>query len=90
MSSGIRMSGMVSGIDTEAIVQAMVSTHVAKKEKYQKAQTKLEWKQEAYKAINTKVNSLYNKISSLRFSSAYNLKKTTVSDPTKATITACG
>ncbi|MDD6193862.1 MAG: flagellar filament capping protein FliD [Lachnospiraceae bacterium] len=90
MSSGIRMSGMVSGIDTEAIVQAMVSTHVAKKEKYQKAQTKLEWKQEAYKAINTKVNSLYNKISSLRFSSAYNLKKTTVSDPTKATITASG
>lgn len=90
MGSGIRMSGMVSGIDTEAIVQAMVSTHVAKKEKYQKAQTKLEWKQEAYKAINTKVNSLYNKISSLRFSSAYNLKKTTVSDPTKATITASG
>lgn len=90
MGSGIRMSGMVSGIDTEAIVQAMVSTHVAKKEKYQKAQTKLEWKQDAYKAINTKVNSLYNKISNLRFSSAYNLKKTTVSDPTKATITASG
>ena len=90
MGSGIRISGMVSGIDTEAIVQAMVSTHVAKKEKYQKAQTKLEWKQEACKAINTKVNSLYNKISSLRFSSAYNLKKTTVSDPTKATITASG
>ena len=43
MGSGIRMSGMVSGIDTEAIVQAMVSTHVEKKEKYQKAQTKLEW-----------------------------------------------
>lgn len=90
MSSGIRMSGMVSGIDTEAIVQAMVSTHVAKKEKYQKAQTKLEWKQDAYKAINTKVYSLYNKVSNLRFSSAYKLKKTTVSDATKATITSSG
>ena len=88
MSSGIRMSGMVSGIDTESIVQAMVATHVAKKEKIQKSQTKLQWKQDAYKAINTKVNSLYNKISNLRFSSAYNMKKTTVSDPTKATITA--
>ena len=73
MGSGIRMSGMVSGIDTEAIVQAMVSTHVAKKEKYQKAQTKLEWKQDAFKSLNTKVNSLYNKISNLRFSSAYNM-----------------
>lgn len=90
MSSGIRMSGMISGMDTEAIVQAMVSTQVAKKEKYQKAQTKLEWKQDAYKAINTKVYSLYNKISNLRFSSAYNLKKTTVSDATKATITSSG
>lgn len=86
----IRMSGMISGMDTEALVSAMVSTYVERKQKYQKAQTKLEWKQEAYKAINTKVNSLYNKISNLRFSSAYNLKKTTVSDPTKATITASG
>ncbi len=90
MASGIRMSGMVSGMDTEALVQAMVSTHVAKKEKYQKAQTKLEWKQDAFKSINTKVYSLYSKVGNLRFSSAYSLKKTTVSDPTKALITASG
>ena len=70
MSSGIRMSGMVSGLDTESIVQAMVSTQTARKEKYQKAQTKLQWKQNAYKSINTKVYSLYSKISNLRFSSA--------------------
>lgn len=90
MASGIRMSGMVSGIDTESIVQAMVATHVAKKEKLQQAQTKLEWKQDAYKAINTKVYALYSKISNLRFSSAYTMKKTTVSDPTKASVTASG
>lgn len=88
MGSGIRLSGMVSGLDTEAIVEAMVATQVAKKEKLQKAQTKLQWKQDAYKSINTKVYGLYSKISNLRFSSAYNMKKTTVSDPTKATITA--
>ena len=88
MGSGIRLSGMVSGLDTEALVEAMVSTQVAKKEKLQKAQTKLQWKQDAYKSINTKVYGLYRKISNLRFSSAYNMKKTTVSDPTKATITA--
>lgn len=88
MGSGIRVSGMVSGLDTEALVEAMVATQVAKKEKLQKAQTKLQWKQDAYKSINTKVYGLYSKISNLRFSSAYNMKKTTVSDPTKATITA--
>jgi flagellar hook-associated protein 2 len=86
--STIRMSGMISGLDTESIVSAMVSTYVSKKEKYQKAQTKLTWKQEAYKSINTKVYSLYSKISNLRFSSAYSMKKTTVSDSTKATVTA--
>ena len=88
MGSGIRLSGMVSGLDTEALVEAMVATQVAKKEKLQKAQTKLQWKQDAYKSINSKVYGLYSKISNLRFSSAYNMKKTTVSDPTKATITA--
>ena len=30
----IRMSGMVSGMDTESLVSAMVSTYVSKKEKY--------------------------------------------------------
>lgn len=88
MGSGIRVSGLVSGLDTEALVEAMVATQVAKKEKLQKAQTKLQWKQDAYKSINTKVYGLYSKISNLRFTSAYNMKKTTVSDPTKATITA--
>ena len=88
MGSGIRVSGMVSGLDTESIVSALVMNQVEKKNKISKAKTKLEWKEEAYKSINTKVYSLYNKVSNMRFSSAYNLRKTTVSDPTKASVTA--
>lgn len=88
MSSGIRASGMVSGLDTESLVQAMVSTQVSKKEKLQKAQTKLQWKQDAFKSLNTKVYGLYSKVGNLRFSNAYNMKKTTVSDTTKAQVTA--
>lgn len=88
MSSGIRASGMVSGLDTESLVQAMVSTQVSKKEKLQKAQTKLQWKQDAFKSLNTKVYGLYSKVGNLRFSGAYNMKKTTVSDTTKAQVTA--
>ena len=88
MSSGIRASGMVSGLDTETLVQAMVSTQVSKKEKLQKAQTKLQWKQDAFKSLNTKVYGLYSKVGNLRFSGTYNMKKTTVSDTTKAQVTA--
>ena len=84
----IRLSGMNSGLDTDSIVKALVSGYTTKKEKYEKAQTKLGWKQESWKSLNTKVYSLYSNISNLRFSSAYNLKKTSVSDTTKATVTA--
>lgn len=84
----IRLSGMTSGLDTDSIVKAMVSSYTTRKEKYQKAQTKLEWTQDAWKSLNTKVYSLYSNISNLRFSTAYNLKKTSVSDTTKATVKA--
>ncbi len=81
---------MISGMDTEALVNALVKDKVERKNKYVKAKTKLEWKQDAYKAINTKVYSLYNKVSNLRFTSAYSLKKTTVSNPNKVKVTASG
>ncbi len=84
----IRMTGLTSGLDTDSIVQALVSAYSLKTEKYEKAKTKTEWKQDAWKSLNTKIYSLYTTASSMRFSSAYNLKKTTVSDAVKATVSA--
>ena len=84
----IRLSGMASGLDTDSIVQALVSSYSYKKSKYEKAQTKLGWTQEAWKSLNTKVYSLYSNVSNLRFSTAHSLKKTSVSDSTKASVKA--
>lgn len=85
----IRMAGMVSGLDTDALVKELVSAYNKKTESYEKKKTKLEWKQEAWKELNTKIYDLYSKtLSSLRFSSAYNKRATTVSDETKASVTA--
>ena len=84
----MRVSGINSGLDTDSIVQELVSAYNTKTEKYQKEQTKLSWKQEIWKGLNTKVYSLYNNVGKLRFSSAYNTKKTTSSVTTKATVTA--
>lgn len=84
----IRISGLNSGLDTDAIVQELVSAYSLKTEKYEKQQTKLEWKQDAWQGLNTKIYSLYTSVSNMRYSSAYSLKKTTVSDNTKATVTA--
>ena len=84
----IRITGLNSGLDTEMIISALVSSYNYKTEKYKKAQTKLSWKQDAWKELNTKIYSLYNSVGNLRFSGAYNLKSTTVSDSTKVSVSA--
>ena len=84
----IRITGLNSGLDTEALVSELVSAYRLKTQKYTKAQTKLSWKQEAWKDLNSKVSSFYSKLTSLRYSSAYNVRSTTISDSTKATVSA--
>lgn len=83
----IRITGLTSGLDTESIISALVSSYNYKTNKYKKAQTKLSWKQEAWKSLNSKIYSLYTSLDGLRFSQNYNLKTTTSSDTTKATVT---
>lgn len=53
----IRLSGMVSGMDTESLVTALVSGYQLKKDNLVKAQTKLSWKQEKWKTMNTSIYS---------------------------------
>ncbi len=84
----IRVSGLVSGLDTDSIVQELVAAYSTKKDKHVKAQTKLEWKMDAWKALNKKVNSLYKRLGNMKLSNYYNKKTTTISDSTKATVTA--
>lgn len=85
----IRVSGLVSGLDTDAIVQELVSAYSTKKDKYVKAQTKLEWKMDAWKTMNSKIYGFYStSLSSMRLSSAYNLKTSSVSNSSAAKVTA--
>lgn len=85
----IRVTGMNSGLDTESIISQLVSAKSAKKTSMVKSQTKLSWKMDAWKTLNSKIYNLYTgKLSSMRFSSAYTKKKTTVSNPSIATVAA--
>lgn len=73
----IRITGMYSGLDTESIINELASAQSYKKDQLVKAQTKLSWKQDAWKALNTKIYSFYtNVLSDMRYESSY-LKKTT-------------
>lgn len=83
----IRITGMNSGLDTDSIVSELVSAYRAKGDKYTKAQTKLSWTQNVWKSLNTKIFNFYKSLDSFRFGGTAS-KKTTVSDSTKATVTA--
>jgi len=85
----IRLSGMVSGMDTESLVSALVSSYNLKKDNLVKAQTKLSWKQEKWKTMNTSIYNFYSgKLSNTRFSANYSLKSSTVSNDKYAKVTA--
>lgn len=57
----IRISGLTSGLDTDSIVQELVSAYSTKKENIEKKQTKLSWTQDAWKEMNTKIYGFYSK-----------------------------
>lgn len=83
----IRITGMSSGLDTDAMVKELVSAYNKKGETYTKAQTKMEWKQEAWTDLNKKVKSFFSKYAdTMRYSSAYAKKKTNISDSSKASV----
>ena len=55
----IRMTGLTSGLDTESIVNALMSAQRTKQTKVENKKQKLEWKQEVWKSLNI---SMLNKL----------------------------
>lgn len=85
----IRMTGMVSGLDTDAIIQSLVEAQQTKNKKTTDKKQKLEWKQEIWKELNTKLyNFTTNSISKMRLQSSYGTKKVSSSNDSKVKITA--
>ena len=86
-SSTMRLTGLMSGMDTESIIQQLVSAKQTKVDDAKKAQTKLEWKQTAWKDLNTKLKNLQSKyISNMRFSTAYSKRTTKVSNSSAVSV----
>lgn len=81
MSDIIRMTGMNSGLDTESIISALVSTKKTNVDTAKKAQKKLEWTQNIWKEMNSKIYNFYNtSLEKMRFESSFNKKKTSTSN----------
>lgn len=83
----IRITGMYSGLDTESIIQELASAQSVKVNSIKKAQIKLSWKQDAWKALNTKIYSFYsNFLTNMTLESNYKKKVTKVSDESAVSV----
>lgn len=85
----IRMSGLISGLDTESIIKELMSAQSQKKVKIENKQTKLTWTQEKWKDLNTKIYALYTgSLSTMKLEGSYQTKKVTSSNEGAVTATA--
>ncbi len=87
----MRMTGMMSGMDTESIIQQLVDVRKVKVDKAKKKQKTIDYKQNAWKDLNSKLKNLQSKyLSNMRFTDAYAKKTTKVSNSSAASVITGG
>ncbi|WP_066711942.1 flagellar filament capping protein FliD [Clostridium sp. Marseille-P299] len=87
----LRLSGMISGLDTDSIVKGLVDAQKLKNKKVSDKSQILEWKQDKLKELNTKLYKLYSEdLTKLRLQSSYSTKKVTSSNESLVEIKASG
>ena len=82
-----RLTGLISGMDTESLISQLVEARKSKVTKATKKQMSIKNKQDAWEGLNKKLKSFQSTISNMRLSSSYSKKTTNVSDSSVATIT---
>ena len=83
----LRMTGLISGMDTESMVKELVKANSTKVDKVKKEKQLLQWKKEAWQSLNTKIYDFYkNEVSSLRLASSFKSMKAVSSNETKVTV----
>lgn len=83
----MRVTGLISGMDTESMITELTKANSQKVEKYKGDQKKLEWTKDAWKDLNKEIVTFYKgALSDMRFDSAFNKKTTNVSDSSAASV----
>jgi flagellar hook-associated protein 2 len=85
----VRMTGLISGLDTESMVNELVSAQSEKVDKIKQNKQKVEWKKEIWQGLNTKIYDFYkNSLASFKTNGSYTKKKAVANDETKVSVTA--
>ena len=84
----VRMTGMISGMDTESLIKGMVDAQRMKNKRVEDKSTLLEWKQDKWKELNKKLYKLYtDDLSKMRLQGNYKAKKVSSSNENLVTVT---
>lgn len=85
----LKLSGLVSGMDTESMVKELMKAQRQRTTKLDNKITTLDWKQEKWKTLNTKVYSFYTgALSKMRFQGNYNTKSVSTTADSLVSVTA--
>lgn len=84
--AGLRLSGINSGYDSEAMIKEMMSAYQTKIDNQNKKLTKLQWKQEAFRDVTQKLTDFQNKYFDILKKDTYLMSPTAFSK-FKATVT---
>ncbi len=73
--AGVRMTGLASGMDTQSLISQLSEAYQKKVDNAKKAQTKAEWKKEAWAGLNTKLQNFYKgTLANFKTSTTYRAK----------------
>jgi len=84
----MRVGGIFSGMDIEAMVEKLMEAERMPLNRLKQQQTKLEWKRDAFREINSKLLELDNLMLDMKLSRTYNPKTATSSNESAVTATA--
>ena len=83
----MRISGLMSGMDTESIISQLVEAKRTKVNKAVKAQKSLKYKQDAWKTLNAQIKKLHTTaLSNMRWEGSFVKKTTKVSNNNKVSV----
>lgn len=85
---GMRLSGLVSNMDTDSLVEQLMAAQRTKVTKIENKKTKLTWTQEKWKDLNTKIYKLYtDELSKLRLQTSFSTFKASSSNENAVSVT---
>lgn len=85
---GMKLSGLVSNMDTDSLVEQLMAAQRTKVTKIENKKTKLTWTQDKWKELNTKIYKLYtDDLSKLRLQTSFSTFKASSTNENAVSVT---